>query len=188
MKVTTKILWGGGIVVVLGILWYLFSPLLITQEVNESLPNTTSISTQENSESTNDLSERQGRDATVESTISVEVEPVSLFSGSFEDVDFIHKGMGNAIIYKLADGSQVLRFEDFEVTNGPDLHVILSTHERPRNETETKQEGFIDLGSLKGNKGNQNYILPENFTLDEIKSVVIYCYPFNVVFSTAALQ
>ena len=29
-------------------------------------------------------------------------------------------------VYQLPDGSYVLRFEDFEVTNGPDLHVYLA--------------------------------------------------------------
>ena len=44
----------------------------------------------------------------------------------------------------------------------------------------------IHLGALKGNVGNQNYDIPADVDLSEYRSVVIYCVPFHVVFSTAA--
>ena len=40
---------------------------------------------------------------------------------------------------------------------------------------------------MKGNVGNQNYGIPDDVNLDEFQSVVIYCVPFGVVFSSAAL-
>ena len=42
--------------------------------------------------------------------------------------------------------------------------------------------------SSKGNKGNQNYPIPDDVDVDSQMSVVIYCVPFSVVFSVATLQ
>ena len=46
---------------------------------------------------------------------------------------------------------------------------------------------YIDLGSLKGNIGNQNYEIPAGTDLSQYQSIVIYCQPFHVVFATATL-
>jgi hypothetical protein len=102
-------------------------------------------------------------------------------------VDNIHKGEGQATIYTLPDGKRVLRFEDFRVTNGPDLFVYLSGHAQPRSAAELHGQGDFDLGRLKGNIGSQNYELPDDLDLSKFKSVVIYCKQFSVVFSTATL-
>ena len=107
-------------------------------------------------------------------------------NGSFVDADAFHQGEGSATIYQ--QGSErVLRFENFTVTNGPDLHVILSTHPAPATRADVGED-YIDLGSLKGNMGNQNYEIPADVDLSAYQSVVIYCVPFHVVFSTATLS
>ena len=108
--------------------------------------------------------------------------------GSFKDADAFHRGSGTATIYRTPDGSEVLRLEDLNVTNGPALHVVLSTHPDPERSEQVKQEGFVDLGDLKGNRGNQNYPIPAGVDTSIHKSVVIYCYPFAVVFSVATLE
>jgi hypothetical protein len=43
------------------------------------------------------------------------------------------------------------------------------------------------LGRLKGNRGDQNYALPEDIDLDRFTSVSIWCDRFNVSFGAAAL-
>ena len=113
-------------------------------------------------------------------------DPVKVASGRFKDADSFHKGSGDAGIYTLADGSRVLRLEDFSVTNGPALHVLLSDTSNPIDRASLGD--YVDLGELKGNAGNQNYFLPENIDVDKYNSVVIYCKPFHVIFSTAQLQ
>ncbi|UCG26550.1 MAG: DM13 domain-containing protein [Chloroflexota bacterium] len=105
--------------------------------------------------------------------------------GEFVGADSFHQGSGSAIIYQQGD-QRVLRFEEFSVTNGPDLHVILTKHPSPTSR-EDVGEDYIDLGSLKGNMGNQNYEIPAGIDLSEYQGVVIYCVPFHVVFATAAL-
>ena len=114
--------------------------------------------------------------------------PVKLKTGNFRDQDSFHKGSGQATIYRGPDGSHLLRLEDFEVTNGPDLHIILSPHRDPKSQSDLKQPGYVDIGKLKGNIGNQNYSIPNSVDVAIQGSVVIYCKPFHVIFSVAPLQ
>jgi len=113
--------------------------------------------------------------------------PVVVASGRFKDADVVHKGSGDATLYALPDGSHLVRFENFRVTNGPALHVYLVEHPDP---TEASHVGsaFVDLGRLKGNVGNQNYPIPAGVDVDDYGSVVIWCQLFGVLFSPAALN
>ena len=114
-------------------------------------------------------------------------EAVRLKIGTFMDQDSFHKGSGTASIYRSADGSLLLRLEEFDVTNGPDLHVLLAVHPDPDRRNDLEEGGYVDAGKLKGNRGNQNYPV-EDVDLDSLGSVVIYCKPFHVVFSVATLE
>ncbi len=131
-------------------------------------------------------SEMTAQPATPPGQQSSEVQAVA--QGNFKDADAFHRGSGNATIYRTPDGAHLLRLENLEVTNGPALRVILSTHPDPERSEQVKQEGYIDLGDLKGNRGNQNYPIPTGADISNHKSVVIYCYPFAVVFSVATLE
>ncbi len=113
-------------------------------------------------------------------------EPLVLYSGSFIDIDPIHGAVGTATIYELPAGNRILRFEDFRSKNGPDLHVYLST-ENPTSTFASLGSNEVHLGALKGNVGNQNYEIPTEIDLSLYRSVVIYCKPFKVIFSSAAL-
>jgi len=112
--------------------------------------------------------------------------PEVLVQGQFQDADDFHKGSGTATIYKLPDGSHVLRFDDFQATNGPDLHVLLAAN--PQATDHDSLGEYLDLGSLKGNIGGQNYEIPTDVDVSAYSGVVIYCMPFHVVFATAALN
>ena len=114
-------------------------------------------------------------------------QPTRLKTGEFRDADALHRGSGQALIYDLPGGSRLLRLEDFNVTNGPELHVLLSQHPDPMRHSHLEEAGFVDLGLLKGNRGNQNYEIPGDVDVSAQQSVVIYCYPFRVVFSVATL-
>lgn len=114
-------------------------------------------------------------------------EPVALSSGSFTRIDDLHSAEGSATIYQLPDGKRVLRLENFNATNGPDLFISLSGHAMPRSSDEAHGQGYVELAALKANQGNQNYEIPADLDLSQFKSVVIYCRAFSVVFSTAEL-
>jgi hypothetical protein len=129
------------------------------------------------------VSDDSGGANVVRPTAPVDVTPV--VSGQFRDADDLHRGSGSATIYELEDGSRVLRFENFDVTNGPDLHVYLVPAGNAGDEVSI--DGYVDLGELKGNIGDQNYEIPPEVDIPEFKSVVIWCEPFAVVFSVAPL-
>lgn len=114
--------------------------------------------------------------------------PVPLASGSFRDADSFHRGSGSATIYLLPDGSHLLRLEDFMVTNGPDLRVLLAESGDPMSRDELQSGGYTHLAKLKGNIGNQNYEIPPDIDLGDQNSVIIYCMPFHVIFSVAPLE
>ena len=127
-----------------------------------------------------------------ETTTSVSVPPpptgpVALASGELVDGDSFHKGSGQVVLYELEDGSRLIRLEDIEVTNGPDLHVLLTPVHNLEGRNHLKEAGYIDLGQLKGNIGSQNYEVPADYVIPDQLTLVIYCVPFQVVFTTAEL-
>jgi len=114
-------------------------------------------------------------------------EPVALSTGMFGAFDAVHRGSGSATIYQLSDGSRILRLESFSVTNGPDLHVLLTSNV-PGSILESVNDDYIDLGQLRGNIGNQNYAIPGDIDLQNYSAAVIYCMPFRVNFTVAELE
>lgn len=157
---TRKLLIFAVVAVVAVVGWYLFRPerLFINVKVNESLPEV--------------------------QTAQAASRP--LVTGTFHDG--AHKTSGTASIYQLADGKQVLRLANFETSNGPDVQVYLvAAPDALDNETVTKA-GFLPLGELKGNQGDQNYELPAGVDLNKYRSVSIWCRRFSVNFGTAPLM
>lgn len=112
--------------------------------------------------------------------------PIALLQGSFRGVH--HDGMGTATVYRLDDDTRVLRLTDFEIDNGPDLYVYLvASTDAPDNDT-VERAGFVSLGPLKGNKGDQNYVIPADLDVSSYRAVSIWCKRFGVNFTTAALS
>ena len=121
-----------------------------------------------------------------EATATVIQEPILVTEGDFYGADDFHQGKGDALIYQNPDGSYFLRFENFEVTNGPQLHVILGVEPNPFNHDTLGD--YLDLGPLKGNIGDQNYVIPAGTDLEAYGSVVIYCVPFRAIFAIAPIK
>ena len=108
-------------------------------------------------------------------------EPISALSGQFMGAgDGIHNAEGMAREISLENGKQFIRFENFKVTNGPDLFVYLATDE--------SASDFVDIGRLKANNGNQNYEVPEGTDLTKYDTVLIWCKAFSVLFGSADLK
>ena len=108
-----------------------------------------------------------------------------LAKGNFRGL--AHETRGAATVHRLPDGKRILRLTNFETSNGPDVHVYLVAAEVAKDNTTVKQAGFIDLGSLKGNKGDQNYDVPADADLNKYRSVSIWCARFGVNFGAASL-
>ncbi|WP_425274430.1 DM13 domain-containing protein [Streptomyces flavidovirens] len=101
-----------------------------------------------------------------------------------------HSTTGTAKIIRLPDGTRTLRLENLDTSNGPDLRVWLT--DAPVKEGKAGWHVFDDgkyvsLGKLKGNKGDQNYVLPADLDLKGLTSVSIWCDRFDVSFGAAEL-
>lgn len=198
-----RIKWIIGLIVIVGIAigFYTLSPLFINKEVEEQIPDNLAIDAYYKFQSLDDVersniaSEMTDREKNILMIGAKETnkeinEEMSKFmdnlsftrnlEGTFIGVgDGIHNVDGIAKILTLVDGSKILRLENLKSTNGPDLHVYLSTDKMASN--------FMDLGRLKGNIGNQNYQVPVDIDLSKYNNVLIWCKAFSVLFGNAQL-
>jgi hypothetical protein len=78
-----------------------------------------------------------------------------LESGNFHSGT--HPTEGTATIYRIENGSRVLRFTNFKTSNGPDVHIYMVAAEDARDNESVEHAAFVDLGLIKGNIGDQNY-------------------------------
>ena len=51
-----------------------------------------------------------------------------------------------------------------------------------------KKAGFVEVGALKGNIGDQNYEVSSDLDLSKYRAVTIWCKRFSVNFATAPLR
>ena len=119
----------------------------------------------------------------------VAAEPTELARGTL--ISHEHESSGSVVVYRLADGSRVLRVEGLRTSNGPALHVWLA--DAPVVEGSAGwyvfDDGrYVDLGELKGNIGSSNYLIPPDVDLAALPSVSIWCARFHVSFAAARLS
>lgn len=187
----------GGAVVVGAVLWYLFRPdaLVISKTVDEPFPMM-----QESGSGMRESGPMARAPAMDESPIAKSSgvahsamsgvsatagEPVPIAAGRFHSN--AHETKGRATIHVLDDGRRVLRLTEFSTSNGPDVRVYLVAAADVQNEDSAKQAGFVDLGELKGNIGDQNYDIPAGLDLAKYRAVSIWCRRFSVNFGAAPL-
>ncbi len=126
-------------------------------------------------------------DRVVSEELPAELQMKVAAKGEFRDADSAHKGKGLATVFETAAGARVLRFTGFETTNGPDLEVWLVKASGLKVSADVTASQWLSLGPLKGNIGDQNYVIPADAKPDDYKSVVIWCKQFSVLFSAADL-
>ncbi len=108
--------------------------------------------------------------------------------GGLRGIDGLRAAAGDVTIYQIADGSWVLRFENFIMVNGPDLRVALSASPNPQTLDELRLDNLdVDVAPLKAVSGNQNYAIPAEIDLREYRSVVIYNAELPMIYATATL-
>ena len=180
---------------VIAFAWWLVSPLFLSKTVVEDFPMSASAQIPESMTQSEAEKVMEGM-AKIDMPATEEMpemppemdEPVAIASGQFRDADSFHKGSGAVTLYRLPTGEGLVRFEGLSVTNGPDLRVLVTAHPDPMTRADVHDSDYTEIGKLKGNKGDQNYDVPADLDLSSIRSIVIYCAPFQVVFSVAPLQ
>jgi hypothetical protein len=180
---------------------YTISPLLINTVINEPLPPSSvssdfqrfmNMTENERIEAANNMTQKQKEmimtvAAKDNNTVSenLSVATMSTLSnktliGNFVGAgDGFHNAEGVAKIIQLADATDILRLENFKATNGPDLYVYLST--------DKTNADIVNLGRLKGNIGNQNYLVPVATDITKYNTALIWCRAFSVIFGSAQL-
>lgn len=180
---------------------YTISPLLINTVINEPLPPSSvssdfqrfmNMTEDERIEAANNMTQKQKEiimtvaakdNDTVSENLSVATMSASsneILIGNFVGAgDGFHNAEGVAKIIQLADGTDILRSENFKATNGPDLYVYLST--------DKTNADIVNLGRLKGNIGNQNYLIPAGTDITKYNTALIWCRAFSVIFGSAQL-
>ena len=180
---------------------YTISPLLINTVINEPLPPSSvssdfqrfmNMTEDERIEAANNMTQKQKEiimtvAAKDNNTISENLSVATMSASSNETLigifvgagDGFHNAEGVAKIIQLADGTDILRLENFKATNGPDLYVYLST--------DKTNADIVNLGRLKGNIGNQNYLIPAGTDITKYNTALIWCRAFSVIFGSAQL-
>jgi hypothetical protein len=175
--------WAAGVLVVavagagFGLYWFQPWKLWQDETVREALPEATAVASAPPAEAPS------GATAT-----PPPAGPTTLASG--ELISHEHATSGTVKVVRLADGSHVVRLEGLDTSNGPDLRVWLT--DAPVKEGRAGWHVFDDgryvsLGKLKGNKGSQNYTVPEDVDPSRYTSVSIWCDRFDVSFGAAEL-
>ena len=171
--------------------WWLISPFFLDDVVEEEF--STSIATQldEGDRPASDDPTVAPSDAASPDTVGSDdpgpaeepAAPVLLAAGQFVGLAG-HSGTGDAGIFQNPDGSHVLRFENLDIENGPDLDVYLV----PGADQTSLVAGSIHFGDLKGNVGNQTYDLPPGTELvPGPYTALVWCEAFSVEFVGAML-
>ncbi|MEQ8370428.1 MAG: DM13 domain-containing protein [Alphaproteobacteria bacterium] len=192
-------------VAIAAVAWWLGSPLFIDRHVDEPFPSATAPMAMDSMPSAEELAAMSDEekaamrdevldmaaampDTAMDDAMDMDMAEAEVARGTFRDGDDAHRGEGRAVIYRLADGSLHLRLEDFRVTNGPDLFVILSAADDPRDTAAIDAAPWSALAALKGNVGNQNYEIDPALDISQVRTVAIWCRAFGVLFAAAPLS
>lgn len=149
--------------------WWALSPLLFDKEVQDDLdPELAAL-----------LESDNGGEGAAETSSPIG-EPTTVVEGPFPIEDTpLHPATGSIRIIRSPEQTLV-RFEDYEGTNGPDLFVYLAK--------DLEATEFIDLGRAKGNVGNINYEVPADVDIDEYPYVMTWCRAFSELFDYARIN
>jgi hypothetical protein len=157
-------------IAVAGFLWFRPDRLFTEDQVNEAVPG---VEAGEMDAPGTDAGGASGPDV--------------LARGRFISLE--HETRGQAVVLETGDGRRFLRFEGFETSNGPDLVVYMSAKEPAGpDDWHGYDQDFVDLGTLKGNVGSQNYLIPKGVDLERYSTAVVWCRRFTVGFAAAPLS
>ena len=111
-------------------------------------------------------------------------------TAQFANLDDLRQAAGNVVLYRSADGTLLLRLDDFSVTNAPQLTVYLTGSTQPLVPADLDGNGVsrFPVGLVKGTKGNQQFNIPKELNLAKYKSVVIFSDALQLIYAFAVFK
>lgn len=191
--------------------WHFLSPLFIDVEVQEEDIFANQVNVANNQEKVEPIKEKTEllpienttiQDSNVQNQTNIEkIEPTEVVEeeteivetfpklvreGEFERIDYAIDGSYK--IYQLEDLSYVLRVNDIDVLNGPDLHFVLTNEWGDSLDDYVKISGPDIDGEKFANKGSYNVEIPKGVNVEEFDNLIIHCVQYNHAFAGARLN
>jgi hypothetical protein len=169
---------------VAGLYWLQPWKLFTSSTVNEALPGV-------DSQPSASTGATRGTATPGTATPGISSAPVNTLLASGMLATHAHETSGSAKLVRLADGRVQLLLENLATSDGPDLRVWLTDQSvlSGRSGWSVFDDGrYVEVGTLKANKGNQIYDVPSDTSLDGLISVTIWCKRFSVSFGAAELH
>src|SRR3989344_5989283 len=165
------------LVIGLRIAWWLISPLWNNIVLDEQLPTIKDSLESMDMETKKSFMEQTEamKNKTMESGEPMSPKEPTIFAEATM-VAKAHDVKGEALLVKAGD-QNILRFENLETINGPDLRIYLSA--------DLSADDIVDLGPIRATRGNVNYVIPAGTDLSKYKNAMIWCRAFGVLFSYA---
>jgi len=158
------------LLIILGVGYYLISPLFITVKIDEASPEVE----QPKGEPVGSVVEEKKESTEVQKETNE--KPQTKVASAQVIGTTGHPASGTVRIIE-ADGKQYIRYENFKTINGPDIYVYLSK------DLDAKE--FVSLGRVKGTEGNINYEIPADINVADYTYVMTWCKAFGVLFNYA---
>ncbi len=178
-----KILISIGVLIILGVAYWLLSPFWRNVMLNEELPGTTNTTSIKDNLSVMDADTKANfekqtiemKDKIMEKSDAMPASQATVISRA-DMISRAHEVEGVALLVKSGDETY-LRFENLKTINGPDLRIYLGA--------DLSNDDFVDLGPIRATEGNVNYAIPPGTDLSKYKNAMIWCRAFGVLFSYA---
>ncbi len=169
------------ILLVIGIpfAWYTISPIFRVLEKDEASPLVVKDAMDSMDAKTKAEFEKQVEAMKDKIMVMDDSMPSANIVAKGEFIARAHDVKGRALLIE-KDGKKIVRFEDFETINGPDLRIYLSS--------DLSNDDFVELSKIKATKGNVNYEVPEGIDTAKYDKVLVWCKAFGVLFSYAVLS
>lgn len=98
------------------------------------------------------------------------------------------RGSGTVSVYRLEDGSTMVRLEDFFVSPNVDLELDVSASSHPETTAEFTSADRARVALMPVTTGSINFDVPEDIDMRDWKSIVIYCEPLDIAYAAAPLS
>lgn len=114
--------------------------------------------------------------------VDAPTNPTVMTTGPF--TSFAHSLAGTATLYVDDTGVRTLRFENFNMTAGPDVYVLFSKTNN------YSAANTVAISMLKGSYSNSslNFEVSNSIDLSTHKFVLVYCVQFSSLFGYSELK